>query len=373
MGYLPDPAVGCEVELFQEFSLMGQPRGSSRPLCAILSGFGIAKGAAVGCIGWKYFGGALLDNAAAAIEIPSYLVDLLRDLTGGPTLVRNATALLMGVEDGLRITNSADQIARFEFVSTRTSESTLAALRGIKVGVAEDEIERLLFDSGVPQSCHPMVSFGEKARRGLASPSQNRARLGDAFTIGYGLQGALTSRAGVVAHGVEELSPELQGCYEPYAMNYFEVVATWYRHLKLGAVAGDVFAAVEAARDDRLYGFAVNPGHYLHLDEWVHSPFAAGSTTVLRSGMALQMDIIPVSKGPFCYVNAEDGIVLADQPLRDEIASRHPDCWQRIVARRAFMQDVIGLTLDESVLPLSNLPAWLPIYALDLSQALVVR
>jgi hypothetical protein len=89
--------------------------------------------------------------------------------------------------------------------------------------------------------------------------------------------------------------------------------------------------------------------------------------------MALQMDIIPVSKGPFCYVNAEDGIVLADQSLRDEIASRHPDRWQRILARRAFMQDVIGLALDESVLPLSNLPAWLPIYALDLSQALVVR
>ncbi len=92
-----------------------------------------------------------------------------------------------------------------------------------------------------------MVSFGEKVKRGLSSPSQNRARLGDAFTVAYGLQGALTSRAGAVARGPEDLSENLRGFYEAYVTNYFGVVAAWYRSVKVGAVAGKVFEAAESA------------------------------------------------------------------------------------------------------------------------------
>src|SRR5258706_1026730 len=40
-GYLPDAELGIAWELFQDFSLPGQIRDASRPLAAILSGFGI--------------------------------------------------------------------------------------------------------------------------------------------------------------------------------------------------------------------------------------------------------------------------------------------------------------------------------------------
>jgi len=89
--------------------------------------------------------------------------------------------------------------------------------------------------------------------------------------------------------------------------------------------------------------------------------------------MALQMDIIPVSLGPFCYINAEDGIVLADSRLRTQLAQGFPDLWKRVQARRAFMRDLIGINLDDSVLPLSNTAGWLPPWALDLNTALVVN
>jgi hypothetical protein len=89
--------------------------------------------------------------------------------------------------------------------------------------------------------------------------------------------------------------------------------------------------------------------------------------------MALQMDIIPVPRGPFCYINAEDGIVLADDALRTELASRHPACWKRIEMRRKFMQDVVGIRLHADVLPLSNTPGWLAPYVLEPNQALVMR
>jgi hypothetical protein len=111
--------------------------------------------------------------------------------------------------------------------------------------------------------------------------------------------------------------------------------------------------------------FAVNPGHLIHLDEWMHSPFQAADNTTLRSGMAIQMDIIPVSKGPFCYANAEDGIALADEALCAELAARHPACWHRIQNRRKFMMDTLGIRLDPSVLPFSNIPAWFSPYPMN--------
>jgi hypothetical protein len=38
--------------------------------------------------------------------------------------------------------------------------------------------------------------------------------------------------------------------------------------------------------------------------------------------------------------------------------------------RRQFMSEKLGIRLHESVLPLSNTPAWLPPYALDLDTIL---
>jgi hypothetical protein len=266
---------------------------------------------------------------------------------------------------GLRAQSSAFQMARFEYAAVHTSNAIRAAVHLLQPGVEERELERQFYSGGLPLSCHAMVSFGEKARRGLSSPSMQRAELGQTFTMAFGLKGALSCRAGAIARGPGDLAPELATFYPRFAGHYFDVVATWYEKVAVGARGGDVFAAVEGVRNDELFRFAVNPGHCLHLDEWMHSPFSAGSTVVLRSGAVLQMDIIPVSRGPFCYINAEDGVVLADAGLREEIARDFPSVWERMQARRRFMRGSLGLSLDESVLPLSNTPAWLPPYALS--------
>ena len=374
MGYLPDERLGVEVALFQDFSLMGQPRGASRPLREIIAAFGIGRGDKVGCVGWKCYDSRLSADTRTASDVPSYLVDLLREAAGGRENVTNATGLFTDPTDGLRIINmEVDQIAVLEYAAILTSAAVLAVLRSFRAGAAEDELARWLDSRGLPLSCHPMIRFGEGAKRGLASPSQNRAALGDPYTVGFGIVGSLTSRAGCVATGATDLPASTRDFYPEFAANYFDVVAAWYGALGLGVPAGDVAAAAESKRDDALYRFAVNCGHYIHIDEWVHSPFTAGSEIPLASGMALQMDIIPVSRGPFCYVNAEDGVVLADGALRSALAARFPACWQRIQARRAFMADAIGIRLDESVLPLSQTPAWLPPYALALENVFVAR
>jgi hypothetical protein len=360
------------VELFQEFSLMGQPRDGSKPLTKLLADFGVGRGVTVGCVGWKFFAAPNVEQSRTAMEIPSYIVDALRGLVGDPAKVVNANALLISAADGLRLFNSADQLARFEYAAAHVSTSVRRAMESLREGIAEKEVARHYDGGGLTLSCHPMVGFGEKARRGLASPSDGRAKRGEAFTLAFGVEGGLTARAGVIAAGPEELGAELREFYPRFVANYFAVMVAWYETVKVGAVAGDVFAAVEAARDPKLFSFALNPGHYIHLDEWVHSPFARNSTVVLRSGMALQSDIIPVSAGPFCCSNAEDGIALADEQWRAELATRHPGCWKRIEARRNFMREALGIRLHESVLPLSNTPAWLAPYALASKMALRV-
>ena len=365
MGYLPDPQLGCPVEKFQDFSLPGQPRDSSRPLASILSGFGIGKGARIGCVGWKCYDETLVGGSASAMDMPAYLVDLLRELAGDRRRVRNATGLFTDPRDGLRTLNSADQIAQMEFAAVHTSLAVRRSLSQIKPGVRECDLPLHAIESGLPLSCHPMVSFGDKVRRGLSSPSRHKANRGDPFVLALGIWGSLTCRAGVVAEGPGDLSPELAGFYPRFAGNYFDVMAAWYEQVRVGAVAGEVYAAAHAVRDPTLMDFAVNPGHLIHLDEWMHSPFQSGSRCALRSGMAIQMDIIPIAKGPFCYANAEDGIALADEKLGAELARLHPDCWRRIQARRDFMVGTLGINLDPSILPLSNTPGWLCPYAMN--------
>jgi hypothetical protein len=369
-GYLPDDALGITWELFQEFSLPGQSRAASRSLRTILREFGIGTGCRVGCAGWKSYSSGLLDAPRTAIEIPAFLVDLLRDLAGGLERVVNANDLFIDPQEGLRVFNEPEQIALYEYASCRTSDGVLGLLRNLRVGSEERELERFLDAEGLPLSCHRMMSFGRKARRGLSSPSNNPARLGDPYTTAFGVTGALTCRAGAVAAGPHDLAADCRDFYDALARNYFDVLAAWYGSLQLGARAGAVVAAVDRVRDASLFRLALNPGHYLHLDEWVNSPFVPDATVALGSGMALQSDLIPVAAGPFCTINGEDGVVLADAGLRGALQRDYPACWDRIKRRRAFMRDTLGIALDDAVLPLSNLPAWLPPYALDLTHAL---
>jgi hypothetical protein len=131
-----------------------------------------------------------------------------------------------------------------------------------------------------------------------------------------------------------------------------------------------VFAAAESQRDPSLFDFALNPGHYLHLDEWVNSPFVRDGAVTLRSGMAMQADIIPVSKGPFVYVNLEDGVALADDDLRATLREIDPALMKRVARRRDYMINVLGYELDDCVLPLGDTSGWLAPYVTDLSKAL---
>jgi hypothetical protein len=352
---------------FADLSLTDQPRDRSRPLPDILRSEGVERGARVGVAGWKSY--ARRDW----LEAPAFLVDTLRELVGSDGRVENASDLFIDPADGLRTGNEVEQLLSFEHAACHTSEGVKRLLRGLRPGLTEQDGVRLLEWNGMPLSCHLMLSAGPRASLGLLSPTDRVIERGDPFTVAYGVWGALTCRAGFVVADAAELPREIGDYVERLVAPYFEAVSEWYAALRVGQTGGTLQAIVDRRLGDPFFGIFLNPGHLLHLDEWVASPVSPGSTIPLRSGMAMQVDIIPATGTQYFTTNIEDGIALADEALRGELAERDPAAWGRIQARRAFMRDALGVELHEDVLPLSNTPAWLPPFLLDTGRAMTLR
>jgi hypothetical protein len=352
--------------LFQDLSLPSQPRDRSRPLAEILGDEGIGSGSRVGVVGWKTYAGPGMSDA------PAYLVDELRRLTGPGGTVENATDLLIGAADGLRVVNEVEQLAVLEHAACQTSNGIRRLLAGLRPGMTEREAVRLLDWDGTPLSCHLMLSSGPRASFGLLSPGDRRIERGDRFTVAFGIWGALNCRAGFVVEDAGELPAGIRDYVERLVGPYFEAVAEWYGALRIGQTGAALHDIVERRLGDPFFGIFLNPGHQIHLDEWVNSPIAAGSTIELRSGMAFQVDIIPATGTDYFTTNIEDGVALADDALRSAFAAAYPAAWARIQARRRFMIDALGIDLHPDVLPFSNLPAYLPPFLLRPDQVMTV-
>ena len=345
--------LSVEAILFQELSLPSQPRDRSKPLGEILAAAGVRRGAQVGVIGWKSWADR------SWIEAPSYLVDTLRALVGDGGRVDNATDLLIDASNGLRVINEPEQIAAFEHAACETSTGVRNLLFGLRPGMREREAVQLLEWSGAPLSCHLMLTAGPRARYGLVSPGDRVIQRGDPLTVAFGIWGALNCRAGFVVESASELPAAIQDYVPRLVGPYFEAVAEWYASLRVGQIGGALQEVIDRRLADPFFGIFLNPGHQIHLDEWVNSPVSPGSTIELRSGMVMQVDIIPATGGPYFTTNIEDGVALADSALRAELARAFPELWDRIERRRAFMREALGLELHPDVLPLSNIPAFL--------------
>jgi hypothetical protein len=352
--------------LFQDLSLPSQPRDRSRPLREILADEGVRSGSRVGVVGWKTYA------SRGLIEAPAYIVDELRRLVGPGGKVENATDLFIDAVDGLRVINDVDQLAAFEYAACQTSHGVRRLLSGLRPGMREHEAVRLLEWNGTPLSCHLMLSSGPRASLGLLSPGDRRIERGDRFTVAFGIWGALNCRAGFVVEDAAELPFGIRDYVDRLVGPYLDAVAEWYAALRIGQPGGALQEIVDRHLGDPFFGIFLNAGHQLHLDEWVNSPIARGSTTELRSGMALQVDIIPATGTDYFTTNIEDGVALADRSLRDAFAVGYPAAWKRIQARRRFMTEALGIALHDDVLPFSNLPAYLPPFLLRPDRAMTL-
>jgi hypothetical protein len=208
---------------------------------------------------------------------------------------------------------------------------------------------------------------------GLPSPSCRVIERGDRFTTAFGVWGALNCRAGFVVRDETELPASIRDYVDKLVAPYFRAIASWYEAIGIGVRGGELYDIVHAAIGDPFFGVSLNPGHQIHLDEWVNSPVYAGSDIPLESGMAFQVDVIPATGTDYFTTNIEDGIALADDSMRRAFSESYPEAWARIERRRAFMRDALGIRLRPEVLPFSNIPAYLPPFLLSPNRVMTMK
>jgi hypothetical protein len=354
LGYAGVAPLKLEIALAQSLSLMGQTRAQAPRLAAVLHAIGIAEGHQVAVVGWKYLEPEETEDLAAPAFVPALLVDCLRRLVGQSGRLGDATALLLHPSEGLKAQNSAARIAAAEWSAVRAAEAVLRIVRGARPGMTELEAAGLMQYQGDPLSCHVMLSSGRGPIVGLRSPSGRQLAVGDGVTTAVGFRGGLCCRAGLLAAQVD------QAFQHDIITPYFRAVATWWQTLRIGITGDAIQRAVLASLEGAAFAPALNPGHLIAEDEWMHTPIRPGSAEHIMSGMLFQCDIIPAPLPDGYALNCEDTVAVADAALRATLAVEYPDLWQRVQIRRAFLRDALGLQIADELLPLSPAPAYLP-------------
>ena len=285
----------------------------------------------------------------------------------------NATDIFIHPQYGIRVRNTADDIAFFEFGATYASDAVQQMLLHARTGLTEVEISQKSTSGSLPTSLFPKVLAGDRMDLSMVSPTTNMLKLGDRFQVSMGLIGGQSNRRGFAVYSEEDLPPESRNYLEKIAKPYFATAANWYEHMRIGVSGGDIYRMVESTYPKKEYGWFLNPGHLISTEEWMSSPIYEGSDIKIESGMIFQMDIIPFTDSRYAAPNCEDGIAIADKNLRKELEIMYPDVYRRISERRKFMIEVLGIKLRPEVLPLSNITGLYRPYMLNKDKAFVVE
>lgn len=349
------------------FSLPNQPMQTEKSVAQILASCELEKAEKIGLIGWKNFTSQVEDNHLL-FDLPYFLVEALKTVCQKAQFT-NAAYLLIG-ENGVRTTNNANEFAHYEYGAALAGNCILKTMDRLEVGKTEMEMAETLAADGQRHSVVTIMATGARFEKANLYPGNKQIQCGDKISITTGFKGGLQSRAGYAVECAEQLPEKEQEYLTAVAIPYFQAVKVWLETIKIGINGNDLYEAIEAVLPKKAYGWTLNPGHLCADEEWMSSPIYPQSKEALQSGMLFQIDIIPSVNG-YGGVSCESGILLADEALRKEIAREYPAVWERIVKRRAYMQEVLGIHIHEDVLPTSMATAYLRPYLLKKEMALV--
>lgn len=340
--------------LYSPFSLPGQPIHGSDSLSQIFTRSGITDKAAVGVIGWKLFSQDAHMHVNAT-DLPLFIHQSLLGIVKAEQSIVNATDIMISNDYGLRHHLDAKELVLAEIAGTKASRKVSRVIASLKEDVSELETSGYFGLDAEPLAVHPIVSFGlRNISLGLASPTPRVLTAGDWVCVGLSYRRANNHRTGLYARQTDQLSSNIISRYDGFFKPYFAALATWYETMRIGITGSEMVEALENLPNGlNQLGIKLNPGHQIHTEEWTNSLFYKGSKSAVRSGMAIQCDIIAGTDGVFAH--AEDGILIADEKMREEIKRISPDCWQRIALRRAFMKRELGIHLNDEVLPTSDI------------------
>lgn len=347
-------------------SLPSQPRDGRR------LGDWLEEAVPAGCklaaIGWKWFEAGEVDDPATALDIPVFLADPLRRIAA---FVENATDLMMHPGHGLRARVDAAEIARLEFANQMAAHALRRMVFGFREGMTDFEAYQGAGVGGLPMGCHSTFATGSRAAQGLSGPTGEVLRLGQQIGFNICHWGSNICRAGWLARSADDLPVAARGYLEGFAGPYVAALSQWFSMMRPGVSGGEVWAQMRHALPFETFGVYLNPGHLIGLDEWMSSPIYQGSAEPLASGMAMQCDVIP-GHPVWGSTRMEDGYVIADADLRDDLAARYPAVAARCAKRAEFMKTVIGLDVPDTLLPLADTCGIVAPYLFDPTQVIAL-
>lgn len=351
------------------FSLPDQPMDGEEALVEVFKRAALKTGQKVGLVGWKMFTSE--SGNETIFDLPEYIVNSVAAIAGMDRL-SNRTDLFIHSDYGVRAVNNANEIAFYEFGSSLASDCVLDAVAEVTVGKSEMEIADKLVRYGQPTNVIPIAATGERFKNAYISPTDKRVLLGDKLSITTGFKGGLASRSGYAVNEEEELPENQQDYVQKVAAPYYQAIVTWLENIRINRTGSEVYQIIDAVLPKASYQWHLNPGHLTADEEWMSSPLKADSQILLKSGMLLQIDIIPSVPG-YAGASCENGIALADQELRAQLADEYPKLWARITERQAYIRNELNIDLPEEVLPLSSGVAYYTPFFLSKNRAFVKK
>jgi len=348
------------------FSLPNQPMRGEQPLDQLLNEAGIVAGERTGLVGWKLFTG----RQQGMCDLPQFVYAAAAQAAGSDALLVNATGLFISPDNGARCVNCADEVAFYEAGANLASTAMLAALDSVEPGNTEKALGAQLNAEGQPNTVMTIAATGDRFAHARLYPSDKQLVTGDKLSLTTGYKGGLTSRSAYVVSEASELQCNVSDWLTRLAIPYYHAVVSWLEHLHIGMTGGELYSLIESVLPKAEYGWHLNPGHLVADEEWLSSPVYPDSAVTLKSGMLLQIDIIPSVPG-YGGCSIEDTVGLADAALRDELARAYPDVWQRMTQRKTYLAEVLRIRLPEEVILLSNTVGYLRPFLLDKRRALV--
>ena len=352
------------------FSLPNQPMGNPDDFIAIMKSAGIKENQRIGLVGWKNFTSSHEDNTLL-FDIPSYIVDAIKHITGAQGSVVNATSLFIG-EHGVRCINNVNELEHYEFGASLASDCMLKAMDRLDIGVSEMTLGSCLLSHGQTPSVVTIASAGKRFVKANLYPTDRKVALQDPISLTVGYKGGLSSRSGYAVYEESELPKEQQDYLNAVVKPYYSAVVAWLEQVHCGMTGNDVYEIVNKVLPKAEYRWTLCPGHLTADEEWLSSPIYEKSEEGIVSGMLFQIDIIPSVQG-YAGTSAECTVAIADEQLREDIKTQAPDLWNRIRKRRDFIINELHIKLHPDILPMGSTVGYLRPFLLNKKKAMYVK
>ncbi|ROS03967.1 M24 family metallopeptidase [Raoultella terrigena] len=353
------------------FSLPNQPMDNEKSLEALFIESGLNTRSKVGLVGWKMFTSTLGDNKAY-FDLPYFIVEAVKNSTTPNVVLENAAHLFIRGDKGARSINNENEIAHYEYGANLASNAILDAMNAVEPGIRETELGALLAAEGQYQTVVTIAAAGQRFAKANFYPTYKKVERGNPLSLTTGFKGGLSSRTGFVIADESELPENQKDYLDRVAKPYFAAVVSWLENIKTGMTGGELYDLVESVLPKAQYGWHLNPGHLSADEEWMSSPVYRHSEETLKSGMIMQIDIIPSVAG-YTGVSAEESVALADASLQKKIQASYPELWARIAARREYIRNVLHINIADEVIPLANTVAYLRPFLLAKDKAFAVQ